>query len=163
LSVYVFQYTAQEVAQVAKHPFRILALLSAHQYSDGIQGVEQEMWLELQLAVPNWGVAPSGKQERKLDPSAAFGQLLRKHRLRQKMSQEALAARSGSEPRFHQPYWVGEDQSIFAQHLRHLRVTGGEAFRLHPAGRAGVRLRVAVFNWAILIHRRGAILRLWEG
>jgi transcriptional regulator with XRE-family HTH domain len=45
-------------------------------------------------------VAPSGKRERKLDPSAAFGQLLRKHRLRQRMSQEALAARSGYERAF---------------------------------------------------------------
>ena len=40
------------------------------------------------------------KQGRKLDPSAAFGQLLRKYRLRQGMSQEALAARSGYERAF---------------------------------------------------------------
>jgi transcriptional regulator with XRE-family HTH domain len=45
-------------------------------------------------------VALSGSQERRLDPSTAFGQLLRKHRLRQKMSQEALAARSGYERAF---------------------------------------------------------------
>jgi len=50
--------------------------------------------------VPQWSVASSGKQNPKLDPSAAFGQLLRKHRLRQKMSQEALAARSGYERAF---------------------------------------------------------------
>jgi transcriptional regulator with XRE-family HTH domain len=37
-------------------------------------------------------VASSDTQKRKLDSSAAFGQLLRTHRLRQKMSQEALAA-----------------------------------------------------------------------
>jgi transcriptional regulator with XRE-family HTH domain len=43
-------------------------------------------------------VAP--KQDRKLDPSVAFGQLLRKYRLRQGMSQEALAARSGYERAF---------------------------------------------------------------
>jgi transcriptional regulator with XRE-family HTH domain len=42
----------------------------------------------------------SGKQKPKLDPSAAFGQWLRKNRLRQKMSQEALAARPGYERAF---------------------------------------------------------------
>jgi transcriptional regulator with XRE-family HTH domain len=45
-------------------------------------------------------VASSGKQKTKLDPSVAFGQLLRKYRLREKMSQEALAARSGYERAF---------------------------------------------------------------
>ena len=45
-------------------------------------------------------MASSGKQKPKLDPSAAFGQLLRKYRLRQKMSQEALAAKSGYERAF---------------------------------------------------------------
>jgi transcriptional regulator with XRE-family HTH domain len=45
-------------------------------------------------------VASSGNHNTKLDPSAAFGQLLRKHRLRQKMSQEALAAKSGYERAF---------------------------------------------------------------
>jgi transcriptional regulator with XRE-family HTH domain len=45
-------------------------------------------------------VASSGKQRPKLDPSATFGQLLRKHRLGRKMSQEALAARSGYERAF---------------------------------------------------------------
>jgi transcriptional regulator with XRE-family HTH domain len=45
-------------------------------------------------------VASSGTHKTKLDPSAAFGQLLRKHRLRQKMSQEALAAKSGYERAF---------------------------------------------------------------
>jgi transcriptional regulator with XRE-family HTH domain len=45
-------------------------------------------------------VASSGNNNTKLDPSAAFGQLLRKHRLRQKMSQEALAAKSGYERAF---------------------------------------------------------------
>jgi transcriptional regulator with XRE-family HTH domain len=45
-------------------------------------------------------VASSGKQRPKLDPSAAFGQLLRKHRLGRKVSQEALAARSGYERAF---------------------------------------------------------------
>jgi transcriptional regulator with XRE-family HTH domain len=45
-------------------------------------------------------VAPSGKNSTNLDPSAAFGQLLRTHRLRLKMSQEALAARSGYERAF---------------------------------------------------------------
>ena len=49
--------------------------------------------------MPQWGVA-SGNHKTKLDPSAAFGQLLRKHRLRQKMSQEALAAKSGYERAF---------------------------------------------------------------
>ena len=45
-------------------------------------------------------MASSSKQKHKLDPSSAFGQLLRKHRLRQGMSQEALAARSGYERAF---------------------------------------------------------------
>ena len=45
-------------------------------------------------------MASSGKTRAKLDPSVAFGQLLRKHRLRQKMSQEALAAKSGYERAF---------------------------------------------------------------
>jgi len=45
-------------------------------------------------------VASFGKQRPKLDPSAAFGELLRKHRLGRKMSQEALAARSGYERAF---------------------------------------------------------------
>jgi transcriptional regulator with XRE-family HTH domain len=45
-------------------------------------------------------VASSANQRTKLDPSVAFGQLLRKHRLRQKMSQEALAAKSGYERAF---------------------------------------------------------------
>lgn len=45
-------------------------------------------------------MASSGKDKPKLDPSAAFGQLLRKHRQRQKMSQEALAAKSGYERAF---------------------------------------------------------------
>jgi transcriptional regulator with XRE-family HTH domain len=45
-------------------------------------------------------VASSGRNVAKLDPSAAFGQLLRKHRLRQKMSQEDLAAKSGYERAF---------------------------------------------------------------
>ena len=50
--------------------------------------------------MPQWDVATSGTEKKKLDPSAAFGQLLRKHRLRQKMSQEALAAKSGYERAF---------------------------------------------------------------
>ena len=45
-------------------------------------------------------MASSGTQNAKLDPAAAFGQLLRKHRVRKKMSQEALAARSGYERAF---------------------------------------------------------------
>lgn len=45
-------------------------------------------------------MASSGKNNTKLDPSVAFGQLLRKYRLRQKMSQEALAAKSGYERAF---------------------------------------------------------------
>jgi transcriptional regulator with XRE-family HTH domain len=45
-------------------------------------------------------VASSEIQRAKLDPSVAFGQLLRKHRLRQKMSQDALAAISGYERAF---------------------------------------------------------------
>ena len=45
-------------------------------------------------------MAASGINQPRLDPSAAFGQLLRKHRLRQKMSQEALAAKSGYERAF---------------------------------------------------------------
>ena len=49
--------------------------------------------------MPQLGVA-SAKNSPKLDPSAAFGQLLRKHRTRLKMSQEALAARSGYERAF---------------------------------------------------------------
>ena len=47
--------------------------------------------------MPQWDVASSPKNSTNLDPSAAFGQLLRKHRLRLKMSQEALAAKSGYE------------------------------------------------------------------
>jgi transcriptional regulator with XRE-family HTH domain len=50
--------------------------------------------------MPQLGVASSDTQIAKLDPAAAFGQLLRKHRLRRKMSQEALAARSGYERAF---------------------------------------------------------------
>ena len=50
--------------------------------------------------MPQLGVASSETHKTKLDPSAAFGQLLRKHRLRQKMSQEALAAKSGYERAF---------------------------------------------------------------
>ena len=50
--------------------------------------------------MPQLCVATSGSAKTKLDPSAAFGQLLRKHRLRQKMSQEALAAKSGYERAF---------------------------------------------------------------
>jgi len=50
--------------------------------------------------MPQWDVASPSKNNPKLDPSAAFGQLLRKHRLRLKMSQEALAARSGYERAF---------------------------------------------------------------
>lgn len=45
-------------------------------------------------------MASPAKSSSKLDPSAAFGQLLRKHRVRLKMSQEALAARSGYERAF---------------------------------------------------------------
>ena len=50
--------------------------------------------------MPQLDVASSGTSKTKLDPSAAFGQLLRKHRLRRKMSQEALAAKSGYERAF---------------------------------------------------------------
>ncbi len=50
--------------------------------------------------MPQLRVASSTVAKTKLDPSAAFGQLLRKHRLRQKMSQEALAAKSGYERAF---------------------------------------------------------------
>jgi transcriptional regulator with XRE-family HTH domain len=50
--------------------------------------------------MPQWGVASPGNDKTKVDPSAAFGLLLRKHRLRQNMSQEALAARSGYERAF---------------------------------------------------------------
>jgi transcriptional regulator with XRE-family HTH domain len=50
--------------------------------------------------VPQLGVASSVSSKAKLDPSVAFGQLLRKHRLRQKMSQEALAAKCGYERAF---------------------------------------------------------------
>jgi hypothetical protein len=42
----------------------------------------------------------------------------------------------------YQPYRVGEDQSLIAEHLRHLRVVGSEALRLPTAGRVGLRLRV---------------------
>jgi DNA-binding XRE family transcriptional regulator len=52
------------------------------------------------LAVPQWDVANPGSPKTKLDPSAAFGQLLRQHRLKQKMSQDALAARAGYERAF---------------------------------------------------------------
>ena len=45
-------------------------------------------------------MASSPKNGTNLDPSAAFGQLLRKHRVRLKMSQEALAAKSGYERAF---------------------------------------------------------------
>jgi transcriptional regulator with XRE-family HTH domain len=45
-------------------------------------------------------VASSGQHSTKLDPSVAFGRLLRKYRLREKMSQEALAAKSGYERAF---------------------------------------------------------------
>ena len=45
-------------------------------------------------------MASSEKHKSKLDPSVAFGQLLRRYRLRQKMSQEALAAKAGYERAF---------------------------------------------------------------
>jgi transcriptional regulator with XRE-family HTH domain len=45
-------------------------------------------------------VAFSGMQKPRLDPSAAFGLLLRKHCLRLKMNQEALAAKPGYERAF---------------------------------------------------------------
>jgi transcriptional regulator with XRE-family HTH domain len=45
-------------------------------------------------------MASSDTENTKLNPAAAFGQLLRKHRLRLEMSQEALAARSGYEQAF---------------------------------------------------------------
>jgi transcriptional regulator with XRE-family HTH domain len=45
-------------------------------------------------------VASSEKHKSKLDPSVAFGQLLWKYRLRQKMSQKALAAKAGHERAF---------------------------------------------------------------
>jgi transcriptional regulator with XRE-family HTH domain len=50
--------------------------------------------------MPQLCVASSSPDKTNLDPSAAFGQLLRKHRLRQKMSQESLAAKSGYERAF---------------------------------------------------------------
>src|ERR1700743_775605 len=50
--------------------------------------------------MPHWDVASSRKNSSKLDPSAAFGQLLRKNRLRLEMSPQALAAKSGYERAF---------------------------------------------------------------
>jgi len=52
------------------------------------------------LAVPQWGVATSRANNSKTDPSVAFGVLLRKRRLQQKMSQDALAAKAGYERAF---------------------------------------------------------------
>ncbi len=52
------------------------------------------------LAVPQWGVATSRTNNLKTDPSVAFGELLRKQRTQQKMSQDALAAKSGYERAF---------------------------------------------------------------
>jgi transcriptional regulator with XRE-family HTH domain len=45
-------------------------------------------------------VATSRTQNSKTDPSVAFGELLRKRRARQKMSQDALAAKAGYERTF---------------------------------------------------------------
>jgi transcriptional regulator with XRE-family HTH domain len=45
-------------------------------------------------------VAIPSSSKTKLDPSTAFGQLLRKRRLDQKMSQDALAAKAGYERAF---------------------------------------------------------------
>jgi transcriptional regulator with XRE-family HTH domain len=50
--------------------------------------------------MPQCDVASSSENSTNQDPSASFGQLLRKHRLRLKMSQEALAAKSGYERAF---------------------------------------------------------------
>jgi DNA-binding XRE family transcriptional regulator len=52
------------------------------------------------LAVPQWGVATSKTNNPKSDPSVVFGELLRKRRTEQKMSQEALAAKAGYERAF---------------------------------------------------------------
>lgn len=46
------------------------------------------------------GVATAKAQNPKTDPSVAFGELLRKRRMRQKMSQDALAAKAGYERAF---------------------------------------------------------------
>jgi DNA-binding XRE family transcriptional regulator len=46
------------------------------------------------------GVATSRATNPKSDPSVAFGELLRKRRTEQKMSQDALAAKSGYERAF---------------------------------------------------------------
>jgi transcriptional regulator with XRE-family HTH domain len=50
--------------------------------------------------MPQLGVATSKANNSKTDPSVAFGVLLRKRRGQQKMSQEALAAKSGYERAF---------------------------------------------------------------
>jgi DNA-binding XRE family transcriptional regulator len=52
------------------------------------------------LAMPQWGVATSRTNNPKTDPSVAFGELLRKRRTEQKMSQDALAAKAGYERAF---------------------------------------------------------------
>jgi transcriptional regulator with XRE-family HTH domain len=50
--------------------------------------------------VPQLGVATSRTNNPKTDPSVAFGELLRKRRAEQKMSQDTLAAKAGYERAF---------------------------------------------------------------
>src|ERR1700678_1175039 len=52
------------------------------------------------LAMPQWGVAASRTPNSRTDPSVAFGELLRKRRAQQEMSQDALAAKAGYERAF---------------------------------------------------------------
>jgi transcriptional regulator with XRE-family HTH domain len=50
--------------------------------------------------VPQLGVATTRTSNPKTDPSVAFGALLKKRRMQQKMSQDALAAKAGYERAF---------------------------------------------------------------
>src|SRR5215469_15216406 len=43
----VFEHLAQKIAQAGNHAYGCVALVLAHQASNRIEGIEQEMWLDL--------------------------------------------------------------------------------------------------------------------
>ena len=47
LGFHIFQHTTQEIAEKRQHLLRLRSLLLAHQHHDGIECVEQEVWLQL--------------------------------------------------------------------------------------------------------------------
>ena len=60
LCFHIIQHTAQQIAQAAEHLFRLAAFLLPHQHHDGVQGVKQEMRLELHLQTRSDALAPIG-------------------------------------------------------------------------------------------------------